>query len=979
MDKIIQLQNLLEEIHPPKLLSEYILGEFDRYNYAYFDWFVFQKKFFEIDFEYDNEYFLRTIYVLFKGNSYYHYFSHFEKIFTTKEDFKKMFLILKKSGVDLFEAVTFYIEMFYDKEPTNIDILFDLIYPKYDIRLKHILSTMKTNKIKNCYYKIAKKLLEKDFNMYFSEIIGIINKSFEDYYSPKNDFINLIKDENIIKEIILKNLSKLVQSYAGNIQFTQKVINFLESTKNNSDLYEELKILISSNYKYSNFRYYYFLKYIDGLQIDFGKKFHINLIKFGLLLDKTKTMNLITKSYSDYKEIIKILEIDLKEFLIIVASSFFSYQSITEIPVIKQILNENYDETIKVFTEITINDYKYLLKALIEYDKSKIKTLLNKIAYSKFDSEVKKILLFYFKENGTLDDFKYLFASKQKYAREIAVEAAIKMNSTESEAFLNEILQKEKDESLKYIITTFLNLKNSPNSNLSFEDLNNKFEFIKEANSLKGGNYKMIDVKLLSKIKWKDDEKEFSDKEMQLILKMIEDGKTEILNNLKPILDKESCIAFAEDVYAKWNREAKTVWLLKVIPLFANDNIIEPLKREIIELVDNKRGAVASQMVIFIALIGSKKALKVINGMLYKVKQKQIKVAAEESLKEASKNLNLSLEDFLDKLIDDYGFNESGNIELDFGERKFYLSVSPEIDLVIKDETGKIIKSLPKPSKTDDEQKAIIAIDFFKTFKKEIKDESKIQLQRLELNFSSNRLWNKKGWVELFTNNAVMKQFAIGLIWGVYENGLLKSTFRFQEDGSFADINDDTFTIPENVSIGVIHPFDLSESDLNLWKSQLFDYEIKQPFNQLNREIFRVDETNKTIVSCNKFEGYMIPKYSLKTKLTNKGWKTGYTEYNFFDYYFKDLPNYDICVILNFLGDKHSNFNDFSEVPLYDLIFCKLSTTERDYSGKITKKIELKLEDVPERLFSEICYEISVIINTGSGFNENYKEIKKEK
>lgn len=50
-------------------------------------------------------------------------------------------------------------------------------------------------------------------------------------------------------------------------------------------------------------------------------------------------------------------------------------------------------------------------------------------------------------------------------------------------------------------------------------------------------------------------------------------------------------------------------------------------------------------------------------------------------------------------------------------------------------------------------------------------------------------------WQELFVKNPVMHQFAIGLVWGLYEKAALKATFRYMEDGSFNTVDEEEYRI----------------------------------------------------------------------------------------------------------------------------------------------------------------------------------------
>ena len=100
------------------------------------------------------------------------------------------------------------------------------------------------------------------------------------------------------------------------------------------------------------------------------------------------------------------------------------------------------------------------------------------------------------------------------------------------------------------------------------------------------------------------------------------------------------------------------------------------------------------------------------------------------------------------------------------------------------------------------------------------------QKLRLEQALSTERKWSADRWKALFVKNPVMHQFAISLIWGVYEDDRLTDTFRYMEDGSFNTEEEDVYELPENASIGLVHPIELTEESREAWKQQLEDYEV---------------------------------------------------------------------------------------------------------------------------------------------------------
>ena len=111
----------------------------------------------------------------------------------------------------------------------------------------------------------------------------------------------------------------------------------------------------------------------------------------------------------------------------------------------------------------------------------------------------------------------------------------------------------------------------------------------------------------------------------------------------------------------------------------------------------------------------------------------------------------------------------------------------------------------------------------------------KIETERLIYVFMNGRKWKFKNWRDLFLHNPFMKMFAVNLVWAIYDkkNTLLNS-FRYMEDGTFNDINDEEIFITDDAIIGLLSPIEVKKSIIEKWKKQILDYEIEQPFKQLS-------------------------------------------------------------------------------------------------------------------------------------------------
>ena len=282
------------------------------------------------------------------------------------------------------------------------------------------------------------------------------------------------------------------------------------------------------------------------------------------------------------------------------------------------------------------------------------------------------------------------------------------------------------------------------------------------------------------------------------------------------------------------------------------------------------------------------------------------------------------------------------------------------------DKGEKKLKNLPKIGVNDDPVLAEKATADFKEMKKQMKTVIGAQKQRLEYVLMLDRKWSAEAWKALFVKNPLMHCFAIGLIWGIYENGCLKTSFRYLDDGSFTNSDDDEIELSEVMQIGLVHPLELTEHEKEAWLEQLDDYEIIQPFDQLKRKVYKVAEIDKNKTACEIFKNTEITNTTLVNRMTKAGWYKGQAQDAGFFYEFirndisgkeKDpdgkLVNIGMTAELKFSG-TYIGYYEIEDVTVEELYFRLPDAAYND---------NMKLGDVNPRYYSEVVLQLKKAIN----------------
>ncbi|MDE7326078.1 MAG: DUF4132 domain-containing protein [Lachnospiraceae bacterium] len=378
--------------------------------------------------------------------------------------------------------------------------------------------------------------------------------------------------------------------------------------------------------------------------------------------------------------------------------------------------------------------------------------------------------------------------------------------------------------------------------------------------------------------------------------------------------------------------------------------------------------------------------------------------ASEKKAKEEAKaaklaaKLGITLEELADRNVPEVGFDQNGERRFDYGTRSFAVTlcaVAPGVKFGVfelkeqKTEKagkknrdaaagrsgsgnktaaadgsnlvyGKMTRSLPKPGKNDDPERAEAAQEEFKKMKKELNAVVKVQKKRLELALMTGRYWSTDAWMELFGKHPIMRCMAFALVWGIYESGQLVQTFCCREDGLFYNIEGKEFSLPEDVKIGLVYPLELSKEERKAWLEQIWEDNIKEPpIGQLDLKTYIVhkqEAKKKKLVRC---KGKLFLDEVFGGKLEKFGWHRGRMdeEHDFYDIYYREDKDAGLSVELHTSGNTPW---DNMEIELYGVRFFEAGTFDWEthiYDEKDEEKA-ITLQDVKDRYFSEVVRQI---------------------
>jgi hypothetical protein len=228
------------------------------------------------------------------------------------------------------------------------------------------------------------------------------------------------------------------------------------------------------------------------------------------------------------------------------------------------------------------------------------------------------------------------------------------------------------------------------------------------------------------------------------------------------------------------------------------------------------------------------------------------------------------LDELLDRAVPDLGLEGEG-VVLDYGPRRFTARLTPELKVVVRDESGERLTELPAPRKTDDNAKAKDAALDLRSLRKDAEAVLAVQRGRFEHAMREGRRWTLDAFRAHVLNHPLLGVLAQGLVWGAWTSGARGLVpFRVAEDLSLADA-DDRALVLDGGAVSLLHPLELSDAARRAWAARLRDYAIIPPFAQLEREVFEVSPAPE-IATC---AGWVLPAGAI-IGLLREGWKPRY-------------------------------------------------------------------------------------------------------
>jgi hypothetical protein len=349
---------------------------------------------------------------------------------------------------------------------------------------------------------------------------------------------------------------------------------------------------------------------------------------------------------------------------------------------------------------------------------------------------------------------------------------------------------------------------------------------------------------------------------------------------------------------------------------------------------------------------------------------KGIQAEATKQAQALAERKGWTLAELADRTIPSAGFDENGELELDYGPRKFIARLGADFSITLVNPEGKIISSLPDARQGDDEVMAKEAKAALSAARKELKSVIQMQRDRLYEAMCTQRTWAFEDWSLYLNQHPIVRHFCQRLVWVVSRADQPGLTFRPLADGTLTDTHDETVSVTPEEPICLGHDCNTSTEVGLVWRQHFEDYKVEPLFEQFGKKSFGLAEEQKQETEVRDFLGWMLESFKLRGKANKLGYTRGQAQdAGWFYTYHKRFSTLGMEAVIEFTGNPLPEEN--RKVALRSLYFDKVQDQPGGFFGA---GAHLMLGEVPAVLLSECWNDLRLIAAEGPGFDPEWEK-----
>ncbi|MCC2333780.1 DUF4132 domain-containing protein [Cellulomonas wangsupingiae] len=404
--------------------------------------------------------------------------------------------------------------------------------------------------------------------------------------------------------------------------------------------------------------------------------------------------------------------------------------------------------------------------------------------------------------------------------------------------------------------------------------------------------------------------------------------------------------------------------VLAVVAACGGRDVVAPAERYLREWY-GQRAAQGKALIAMLAWVEHPAATQLVLSIGSRFRTKSFQQEAVAQAQALAERKGWTVDELADRTIPTAGFDDDGVLELPYGPRTFVARLLPDLTVEVRDPDGKVLKTLPPPRQSDDQDQAKESRKALTAAKKDVRTIAELQGRRLYEAMCTERSWSAEDWQRYLCAHPVVGPAVRRLVWVATDEGAEPVVFRPLDDGTLTDVDDAPVTLAPSARVRVAHDSILTPEQVAAWTGHLADYEVAPLFQQLGRGLRALTEQDRALLELDDLQGHVLGAFALRSRATRLGWTRGTPEDGgWFYWYAKRFPTLGILASIEFTGNTLPE--EDREVALTTLSFCR----EQQPGAQAER---LTLGDVPAVLVSECWHDMREIAAQGSGFDPDWK------
>jgi hypothetical protein len=381
------------------------------------------------------------------------------------------------------------------------------------------------------------------------------------------------------------------------------------------------------------------------------------------------------------------------------------------------------------------------------------------------------------------------------------------------------------------------------------------------------------------------------------------------------------------------------------------------------------RAAQCRALIQMLSWVDHPAAIQLVLSTATRFRTAGIRKEAEKQSQLIAERKGWTLGELADRTIPTAGFDENGELELDYGARRFVACLTDDLAIALTSEDGKPISGLPDPRAEESAELVSAAKAALSHARKELKTALKMQRERLYEAMCTERAWTFEDWDVYLHRHPIVSRYCRRLVWTARLGDSPAGTYRPVGDGSLTSSTDDAVTLPGNAVVRIAHASSTTEQEARAWSEHLAAYELQPLFAQFGRALFRMLPERVLETRVTDCLGHMLQAYKLRARATKLGYLRGQAEDGGWFYtYRKHFTTLGLEAVIEFTGNSLPE--EDRPVALRSLYFAR----PREGANAYGPENECALGEVPAVLLSECWNDWRSIAAEGPGFDPDWEK-----